>query len=372
MNRFIDFFLEEQQFRWKVYLASGCIAFVYGFVNLFAFHRTEERVSLETVGVVFVVAIIFVAVYVVKGAAFFSETEKPRRVIRLGWKLAVAGTAALALLISTYVIGTSGILAAVVDFRLKSFATFLSAVQAANITDEQLRARYQKIEFVVSTSSANRIPVDPVALRMAQTAISRSLKEHSVSDQTKQLGWATAIDLQSLTYRREVETGATKPVTPREIANSGGYLINSPLRFDKGDLYIRGDHSWLMLGPGGGEIVIENSSVVFDKVDFRSVTAQPAILLVGDRSNAFVRDSIMEGVIQSLERVTWVDVRFENSRILYTEGAPLRLRNVSFKNCDLSRLSFPWVSGPVSSELIKRIMEANGQPITFIYEPSPH
>src|SRR5258707_766173 len=113
MNRFIGFFLEEQQLRWKVYLASCCIAFVYGFVNLFAFHRTEERVSLETVVLLFALVTVFVAVYVARGAPSFSENEKPMRAIRFGWKLAVAGTAALALLTSTYLISTSRIQAGI-------------------------------------------------------------------------------------------------------------------------------------------------------------------------------------------------------------------------------------------------------------------
>ena len=368
MNRFIDFFLEEQQLRWKVYLGSCCIAFVYGIVNLFALHRAEERVSFEAVAVLFALVTVFVAVYVAKGAAFFTETENPKRVLRLGWKLALACTATLAILTSTYLIGIPGIQAAIVDFRLRSFATFFDTVQAANLSDEQLRDHYKKIQSVVRVSSENQIPVDPVLLQKAQTAISTSLKERSLSDQTKQLGLATAIDLQSLGHTRDVAIG----VTPRQIANSGGILINSIVNFDKGDLYIQGDHSWFMLGPGGGGIAINNSTVVFDKIDFRSFTAQNAIFLVGDHSNAFVRDSIMEGVSQQVERITWVDVRFENSRILYREGAPLRLRNVTFKDCDLSGLGFPLGFGPVSSELIKRIGEAKGQPITFIYEPPPH
>jgi hypothetical protein len=371
MNRFIGFFLEEHQLRWKAYLASGCAAFVYGFVNVFALHRAEERVSLETVAVLFAVLTLLVGVYIAKGAAFFSETEKQESAVRFSWKLAVASMAALALLTSAYLVGIPGIQAAIIDLRLKSFATFLGAVQAATNSDELLRTRYQKIASVVSTSAANRIPVDPIALRKAQTAISRSLKDRSVSEQTKQLGWATAIDLQSLTYSRDVEIGVTKPVTPREIAHSGGYVINSTLNFDKGDLYILGNHSSLVLGPGG-EIAIEKGTIVFDKIDFLSITTQPGILVIGDQSNAFVRDSIVRGLIQNVERITWVDVRFENSQILYREGAPLKLRRVGFKDCDLSRLNIPPAWGPISSELKKRIEEARGEPITFIYEPSPH
>jgi len=121
------------------------------------------------------------------------------------------------------------------------------------------------------------------------------------------------------------------------------------------------------LGPGGGQFILNQSNVVFDKIDFLGSVSVSAIELVGDRSSALVRDSIMENVTQNLERITWVDVRFEKSRIHYKEGAPLRLRNVSFKDCDLSQVG--GFLGPVNYELEKRIKEAQGEPITFIYEP---
>jgi len=266
------------------------------------------------------------------------------------------------------VIGISSLQAAIIDFRLESLATLLDTVQAANPTDQKLRARYQKIQSIVGTSSTYQIQVDPSIIEKTQTAVSRSLKGRSPSDQTEQLGWATAIDLQSFAYARKVETGAITPVTPRQIANTGGYLINSPVSLDNANvLYIQGEHSWIALGPGGGQFILNQSNVVFDKIDFLGSVSVSAIELVGDRSSALVRDSIMENVTQNLERITWVDVRFEKSRIHYKEGAPLRLRNVSFKDCDLSQVG--GFLGPVNYELEKRIKEAQGEPITFIYEP---
>jgi hypothetical protein len=256
--------------------------------------------------------------------------------------------------------------AAIVDFRIKSFAAFLDTVQAANLSDAEIRDRYKKIDSVVSVSSKNKIPVDPKVLQDAQTAIASSLKR-SPSEQTKQLGWTTSIDLESLTYTRMVQTGAITPA--RQIASTGGYMLNSPFRISKGPISLEGDHSWFALGTGGGQIIVDQTTVVVDKIDFLGFTSLDAIELVGDRSNALVRDSIMKNVTQHLDRITWIDVRFENSRVLYTEGALLRLRNVSFIDCDLSHMGVPPAWGPVSQELEKRIREANGHPMTFIYEP---
>jgi hypothetical protein len=70
---------------------------------------------------------------------------------------------------------------------------------------------------------------------------------------------------------------------------------------------------------------------------------------------------------QALDRITWVNVLFENSRLSYTEGQPLRLRNVSFKNCDTSHIGM--MGGEINLKLAKAIEESNGRPITFVYEP---
>src|SRR5260370_3905479 len=104
------------------------------------------------------------------------------RGIRLGWKLAVAGTDALALLTSTYLIGISRIQAAIVDFRLKSFPAFLHTVPAANLSDQHLRHRYNKLQSVSELSSPNHIPLAPPLLQTTQTPTSTPPHKRSPSD----------------------------------------------------------------------------------------------------------------------------------------------------------------------------------------------
>jgi hypothetical protein len=361
MNRLIDFFLTEQRLRWKVYLTSSGIAFAYALVNLGLSNKTEERVGLETVILLCLLITISVAVYIAKGKLVLSEAQKPLLTWNLSLRLGLASTVVLVLIAQ---INIPKMQAAIVDFRLRSLATWLDTVQAANLSDYQIRSQYQKIESIVNTSSTNQMPVNPNLLQKAQTALSRSLKQPSLTDQTRELGWATAIDLESLSYTRNVQTGA---IIPRQITTTPSAVFNTPVVITTGHLYMQGEHSLIFLGEGGGQFVAFQSTIVFDKIDFRSVTYQQPIVIGDDRSTAFVRDSTLEGVIQELERITWVDVRFENSRVLYAEGTPLRLRNVSFKDCDLSHLGIP--PGPVSYELERRIRDAKGQPITFAYEP---
>jgi hypothetical protein len=370
INRFIDFFLIEQRLKWKVYLTSVGVASVWAVLRLSLTDKSEEEISLEAAILLCLLVMISVIAYVAKGRLFPPKAEELRPYPCFSLRFGLAGAAGLVLMAAMVKIDVPKMQAAMIDFRLKTFATFLNTVQAANLSEQQLRDRYKKIESIAAVASTNQIPVDPNVLQKAQTAISTSLRQRSPSEQTKQLGWTTSIDLESLAYARMVQTGAITPVSLRQIANVG-YVMNSPLFIDNRNINVLGDHSLIALGPGGGQFILNQSTVVFDKIDFQGSVSVPAIELVGNRSNAIVRDSIMKLVTQYLERITWVDVRFENSRILYTEGAPLRLSNVSFKDCDLSHLGFPPAWGPVSEELKKRIEEANGQPITFVYEPQP-
>jgi len=361
MSRLIGFFLEEQSVRWKVYLISSAIAFAYAVINLFALHRSEGRVSIEAVILQFMLVTIFVVVYVSKGEVLVKEKEESSRTVRLDHRLVVAGAVAALIMALISHVGIPRLQAEIIDLRLVFLATRMATVHAAPLSDYQLQTRLHEIKSIVETTSRNRIPVDPVLLMRTQSALSSNLKTRPLSDQTKQMGFTTAIDLQSLAYTRQVQTGA---ISPRQIANTGGYMIGSPVAIDKESVYFQGQHSWFALAPSGGQFVVSQSNVVFDSIDFQGFLSRSAIELKGDNSSVLVRDSILDTVTQNLDKITWVDVRFEKSRILY-RGGPLKLRNVSFKDCDLSHLG----NGSVNVELARRITNAAGQPLTFVYEP---
>jgi len=371
VERFIGFFLAEHSLRWKVYLTSCALAAAWALTRLSLSHSSDEEVSFEAIVILCSLIAVSLFVYVAKGRIFPANATNPRWSPRLTLRLGLLGSASLALVVCMSAVDIPKMQAGIADFRLKSFTTFLDTVQAANLPEVQIRDRYKRIQSIVSASSANQIPVDFAVLQGAQRAVSSSLKTRSLSEQTEQLGLTTSIDLGSLAYTRQVQTGAIVPIAPRQIANSGGLMLASPV-FLRNDIYVRGEHSWIALAPSGGQFVVEQSTVVFDKIDFLGsyITGTP-ILLAGERANAMVRDSIIQAADEPLDRITWVDVRFEASRIRYTEGAPLRLRNVSFKGCDLTPIGVPPAWGPISNRLKQRINEADGQPITFVYEPRP-
>jgi len=360
MNRLADFFLKEQAVRWKVYGTSSAFAFIYALINLFVLHREEQRVGVESIAVMFTLISVLVGAYVVQAKGFDEDKTPPLKIF--GSRLALVGALAVAFVALAYFTGIPRMQAAIIDLRLQLLTARSTVYAAYRPPDQQLQTHVQAINSIVETSSRNQIPVDPNLLVKAQIMLSNDLKAPALSTKTKQAGWTTAIDLQSLAYTRMAQTGAVPAVSPRQIFNGPSYHFESPVVLDK-DVYIRGEHSVFTMD---SQFVVRHATVVFDSIDFVGTTSEPPVEIWGAGSNAIVRDSIMRNVTQYLDGITWVDVRFEDSYIDYS-GGPLRLRNVSFTNCKFLEPEFFSTQG---LELRKRIMESKGQPISFVYEPS--
>jgi hypothetical protein len=365
MNRLADFFFKDQAVRWKVYGLSIAAAFVYALVNLLALRREEQRVGIESVVVLLALISISIGVYVAR-VKVFAEAQEPTSK-RFGLRLAWAGVLAAAFVGYSYIKGIPKMQAAIIDLRLERLTTPLPTVYAAFRPPDQLvQTRVQTINSIVETSSRNQIPVDPALLTKARTQLSNELRAPAVSFQTKQAAWAAAIDLQALAFMRLAEIGRMTTLDPREILRGPTYFINSVVSIDGKAIYTKGDHSVFNVGTGG-QFVIHQSDVMFDSIDFVSSSPQE-LLVVDDRSDVLVRDSVITNVSQDLDRVTWSDVRFESSTILY-RGGPLRLRNVVFRDCDLTSLAAGLSVALKSPESVAAIINSVARPVTFVYEP---
>jgi hypothetical protein len=364
IKRFANFFLKEQRLKWNVYLSSVGIALAWALIRFVAFHKSEDQVSLEAGTIVCALVAVAVAVYVVQGRIWpvRGETADLVSYLRSHLKLAAAG-ATLGLFLVVFM-AQGEVQASIADLTLAHIASQLDADaarpaaltgQATSLSAEQLEARFQRVESVVANSSANNIPVDVITLKATQSALSRYLLRRTLPDQVNQAGWTAAIELQSLARTRDVETGQ---VASRQVAKEG-YVLQTPLLLDH-DLHLQGQHSALVVNAG---IEIKGAFISFDGLDFED--SQIPLILMDDQAGALVSDSIFQGGAQALDRIVWVNVRFENTSILYNQG-PLRLRNVSFRNCDLRNLQSPF---HIEQELLRRIQESNGQPLTYVYEP---
>jgi len=358
MSQLFDFFFSNERLRWKVYVAASGGSLIYGLVNLWFFNRNEERVFSEVAWVlVFLVSAIalFASVYAMKGRAVATEPVHSYQLRRASLKFIVAGFGAVAFLTNMLRIDVPTLQASLAGFTLRRIASQLDSVQAASLSPEQLQARFQRIESIVANSSANQIPVDSATLKRTQSTLAHYLARRPLPSQTNQAGWGAAIDLQSFALKRDVQTGQ---VIPRQI-DKVGYVFNSFVQLDH-NVHFQGEHSAFFVNDAIG---IKGASVTFDKIDFKGNWIP--LVLMDDRANALVSDSIFQAGAQVIDRVTWVNVRFEKTRIFYNEG-PLRLRNVSFDDCDLRDLEPPF---HIEQELLKRIREAHGQPLTYVYEP---
>ena len=126
-----------------------------------------------------------------------------------------------------------------------------------------------------------------------------------------------------------------------------------------------GDNSLLILGDG--DIIIRNSTVVFDGVSLRA--PQPfrqAFYVVGSGSSVVVRNASVENLDQVLDGITWINVEFRHSMIKVQNG-PFTLVNVTFTDCDLRWLQF----NQLGLELSERIRQANGHAFSFGYTGTP-
>ena len=354
MNRLFDFFYANEKLRWKVYLSAGWAALTYGLVNLWVFHRSEERVFSETACLLVFLILSMTVLTIVRGVKG-KEPVRLNRSPRASAKFIVAGVCAVALLANMFVIDVPAFQASLADFSLRRIAKQLDSVQAASLSPEQLQARFRRIQSVVGNSSEGQIPVDARTLKWTQSAVSHYLLGRSLPERTNQAGWAAAIDLQFLASRRYVETGQVVPQVAKQ-----GYVLNSFLELNH-DLYFQGESSAFFVNDAIG---IKGAAVTFDRINFNG--RWNPLVLMDDRASALVIDSYFQAGTQVLDRITWVNVHFQNTRILYNQG-PLRLRNVSFTNCDLRDLQPPF---HIEQELLRRIQESNGRPFTYVFEPA--
>jgi ABC-type multidrug transport system fused ATPase/permease subunit len=357
MNALFDFFFTNGRFRLRAYATSAGIAFAYALINLWALGRKEEVVVPEMIGVLLLSVSSFVLWHVYKGEVA-SDATLPK--FRLSF--ALAGVISLFLVISLRWINIASMQAYVADAALNHFSVKFDSVQAATLSADQVQASVQRIQSIVTTSERNGVPVNPNTVQKTGVALSNYLKKEKIPPQVKQAGYSTVLDLQSFGYTREAQSGviATSPISSVARQISGvGYVTSSFLAFDQHDIFIKGDHSLLVLGDS---IEISKVTVVFKGVDFEVRGAYPPLIL-GPGGTLAVIDSIFQGGQQPLDNISWIDVQFRDMQPQYHRGA-IRLRNISFTGFNRDRLFLD-----LPPDLAQLILESGGKPINYVFEP---
>ena len=114
----------------------------------------------------------------------------------------------------------------------------------------------------------------------------------------------------------------------------------------------------------GAPILIENSTLIFDKLDFIGDGAGEALVVL-DNSRVLVQDAILKNVPQRVDHIVWNNVLFDKVFLRYG-GGPIRMQNVTFKNCNILGLL-----GHAPLEFVNKVdaAEKTGDSITYAYDP---
>ena len=359
MNKLFDFAFTDRGYRFRAYSLSGAIALICALVGRFYLNWDETAVLRMTAGVLYALIAVCILYYVIAKKVPDLESAAPAfpSLRRTSITLAIVLVGFLTISAQPRIV--SKVQASIVDFRLSNFDKTITnafVIQSPEQADAELRKKFQKVQSIVDISYRYQVPVDPNSLNKTEARIRKSLERPSLSPQTKQLGLVASAGLADL---------AALKVTEGNTETKAYYVINSVLDISNMKIRYLGNHSVFLLGD---YIVIRNSTVVFDGVDLKVQKPFMEAIALDANSKVIVRNSNVENLDQTLDGITWINVQFQHSMIR-VKGGQVTLINVSFKDCDLRWLSpsAPF-GGPIGSELYQKIIEANGQPITFAAE----
>jgi hypothetical protein len=359
MNRLFDFAFTDRRYRLRAYSLSGAIALICALIGRLALNWDEKVVLRMMACVLFSLIAICILYYVFVKKPSNLEANSPA--IPTIWRTSV--TLALLLLgfltISRQPTIVSKVQASIVDFRLSNVDKTVErafTIQSPEQADMELRKKFQKIQSIVDTSYRYQVDVDPNTLSKTEAGIRKSVKQKSLSPQTKQAGLVASAGLADL---------AALKVTEGNTETKAYYVFNTVLDISNTKIRFLGNHSAFLLGD---YIIIRNSTVVFDGIDLKVGKPFMEAIALDSNSKVIVRNSIVENLDQTLDGITWINVQFQHSMVK-VKGGPVTLINVSFKDCDLRWLPPSGsLGGPIGLELRQKINEANGQPITFAFE----
>jgi hypothetical protein len=267
----------------------------------------------------------------------------------------IVGSLSVVFLTNMMNIDVRGYQAVLANGALDYMATKFNSVHAAELSANQVQASSSRLQLIAQNSVRDKIPVNPGGLAKAEQSLSGYLRRQTqLPAQTTQSAYSAAIDLQTAAFKAGVEEGEIKP---REISQEG-YSINSPLIVRRSSSFL-GSHSLLILG--ADVFAKDGAHVAFSGIDFSLRGGQ---LVLEPGSSILVADAIVRDGGQNLDGVTWANVDFRNTVLLY-QGGPIRLRNVTFTGC---KLGFPPIGLP--SYFVDAVTKNLKQPVNYVYEPA--
>jgi hypothetical protein len=361
MNSLIEPFFLDRTYRRAIYALSGIVSALYASLSLLDLGRGKLEVTAEAGGLY---CLLIVGGILLRSSIRKAQTKEPRIILEPVQSRSVSISLALGL--ALFGISQSNIIVrvqtALIDARIANFdRSSVSAylLQTPDRAETQLRYRFQRLEAITDVSYRYQIPITPGSLSKAEEKVRTALRQPRLSEKTRQAGLVA--------YSKLNELGAIQATADNiNPVKATGYVINSILDLSDEKIRFIGNHSALIFGDG--EIVVQNSTAVFDGIDFRAQQSfREAFYVVGSGSSVVVHNATVENLAQTLDRITWINVEFRHSMIKVQNG-PFTLVNVTFADCDLRWLPR---GGRAGEELLDMINKASGKPVTFAYEGIP-
>lgn len=356
------FFWEDSRTRWTTYALTAIAGILYATVRTLAFHAPERQVNIELIVFLFISNFSVILVYCLRGRKAVGESTR-LLTYRLPLFLSAGGLVACVILLCAPQLSVSKVQAAIVDIRLERAASSIEPDKVTRLANNQLRDRFQTIAAIANTSMANNIPANPNLLERVKGNLEATIRSVGRRpEDVRQSGAAAFITLLAYARTNNVLISVKVPTILLPHGETGNYAI-STVPLNNGAAWWQGSvQGTTIVGIPVGPLPvfpISHSKVFFNGVNFDGVGLRPFVG-TDEESQVVIANSNIEGAIQKLDSIAWLNIKFKGSQIIYA-GGPLYLGNVTFENCQ-----FQFGSDPESQRVLAQIRAAENRPVTIV------
>ena len=364
MNRLFEFAFIDRAYRFKAYSLSGTIALICALVGRFSLNRDEKVILRMMAIVVCSLVTLFMLRYIFARKASAPEVSAPAMPSLRYLALAIAVVLSGFLGISAQPKIVSRVQAAIINQRLQKAVSSLEPDKAARLPNTQLKSRFQRVTSIADTSIQYKIPASPDVVEKLKNNLGGTLNAVSPGQEDVRRSGVTAfVALVAYARANNVLLAVNVPTILLPHGETGNSLVSQvPLKNGAG---------WWQGSPQGNTIIamptpisepvfpISHSSAVFNGVNFNAFGSGRPFVGTDNESQVAVMNATIQAASQKLDSIVWMDIKFQNSRIIY-DGGPLYLGNVAFENCQ-----FQFGSDPESQKVLAEIRGAANQPVTI-------
>jgi hypothetical protein len=391
IESFHYYFWREDRLREVSYVVTTILGIICASVASTVLHVPERRVSVGLIVFLILSNLTVAFIYCMRRARILDliriQAEQLKQIPPLGavsgysefsWKwpfeiepilrppsrpVIVGGLVAIAVLVSAPKLSVRIIQAAIVDPHLERAVASVKPDEAASLPSDQLKARFQTISSIATTYTDRRIRANPEVVSRSIDNLQDTLKSTKASDDVRRSGAAAFVALAAYATYNNVLLSVNVPTVLLPHGETGNSLVSQvPLK--NGAIWWQGSaegNTIFAMPNGAGPVFpILNSRVVFNGIGFNGFGLGRAFVGTDGQSQVAVMNAKIEGAVQKLDSIVWLDIEFRGSRIVY-EGGPLYLGKVKFVNCQ-----FVFGDDPESKRVLDEIVQVHGEQVSLV------